>query len=869
MPRVTGLVASTAFSLCAVLALSSVASAQRLPETVIPTHYRLWFAPDFVTDTFRGTASIDVRLTQETSTFTLHAAELSFSAASVSYAGGRQTARATFDAETEMVTLTVFDAVPTGQATIDIVFTGTLNDQLHGFYLSRSNGRKYAVTQLEATDARRAFPCFDEPAFKATFDITLMVDDADVAISNGRLRTDTPGPEPGKHTLAFDRTPKMSSYLVAMLVGDFVCRDGGVDNTPIRVCATPDKLALTGFALEAAEQSLSFFNEYFGIAYPFGKMDIIGVPDFAAGAMENVGAITFRESSLLADPARASVGTLRGIASTVSHEVAHQWFGNLVTMRWWDDIWLNEGFATWLAGKPIERWKPEWNESIADVSETIRALASDSLRTTRAIRTRVDTTDQINEVFDAIAYEKTAAVLRMIERYVGEEPFRRAVSAYLRKFSYGNATGEDFWNEVTRITGKPIDRIMASFVTQLGPPLVTVTARCLDSSTELQIDQSGFPGVQATPATTTWTFPVCPETGRVGDPACLLISESRSTMSIPGCPGTPFLNTDSVGYFRSEYDPAAIRAFGDQVDGLSIAERLGLLGDEWAMVRAGRHDIGVYLDLTAAFATVESAAVVSEIASRLAFVSANLVRPADQEGFRAWIREHFGPVLEALGIPGGPGDDDDRQRRRATLIRLVGVTGGSAPVQTRARELSLAYLSDPSSVSGTLAPTILQVAAAGGDASLYGLYMGRLAQLGANPEEYYRFFGSLAFFPDQALGDRTLAFALSPDVRSQDTAALLGGLLGGKRDSTWAFIKTNWAALTHKLDGFQGLPRIVGSLGNACTAQAAGDVQAFFAEYPVPRARRALSRALERIESCAAIATRQSPALSTWLRSTP
>ena len=868
MPRVTGLVASTALSLCAVLALSSVASAQRLPETVVPTHYRLWFAPDFVTDTFRGTASIDVRLTQGTSTFTLHAAELSFSAASVSYAGGRQTARATFDAETEMVTLAVSYAVPAGQATINIIFTGTLNDQLHGFYLSRSNGRKYAVTQLEATDARRAFPCFDEPAFKATFDITLMVDERDVAISNGRLRSDTPGPEAGKHTVVFDRTLRMSTYLVAMLVGDFVCRDGGVGDTPIRACSTPDKLALTAFALEAAEQSVQFFNEYFDMAYPFGKMDIIAVPDFAAGAMENVGAIVFRERSLLADPSSASVGTLRNIASTVSHEVAHQWFGNLVTMAWWDDIWLNEGFATWLAGKPLERWRPDWNEATAKVSGTVRALASDTLRTTRAIRTQVDTPDQINEVFDGIAYGKTAAVLRMVEHYVGEEPFRRAVGAYLRKYAFGNATGEDFWNEVTRATGKPVDRIMASFVTQVGPPLVTIQATCTGDSTEVQIEQGGFPGVTATPAGTTWTFPVCTTSG-AASPACTVISAARSSLTVLGCADTPFVNANSVGYFLSEYEPAAVRAFGNRGDALSIAERLGLLGDVWALVRAGRHDVGVYLDLAAASAGVESAAVVRELASRLAFVSTNLVPPADQEGFRAWIREHFGPVLEALGIPGGPGDNDDRQRRRATLIRLIGLTGGSAPVQTRARALSLAYLSDPSSVSGTLAPTILQVAAAGGDASLYGRYMGRLAQLGANPEEYYRFFGSLAFFPDQALGDQTLAFALSPDVRSQDTAALLGGLLAGNRDSTWAFIKTNWAALTNKLDGFQGLPRIVGSLGNACTTQAAGDVRAFFAEYPVPRARRALSRALERIESCATIATRQSPALSTWLRSTP
>jgi aminopeptidase N len=306
----------------------------------------------------------------------------------------------------------------------------------------------------------------------------------------------------------------MSSYLVALLVGDFVCKSGAAGATPIRVCATPDKIALTSFALAAAEKEVTFFNQYFGIPYPYEKLDIIGVPDFAAGAMENAGAITFRERMLLANEATASAGVLKSVASVISHELAHQWFGDLVTMKWWDDIWLNEGFATWAANKPLAAWKPEWHMDVNAATETQTALGLDALQTTRAIRTEVSTPAEINEVFDPIAYEKTAGVLGMIEAYVGPEKFRRGVSSYSRKYSAGNAAGEDFWTEMTRVTEKPVNRIMKSFVEQPGAPLLTVKTRCVGGATEVSIAQSRFVGtpVRSPRPPQHWTLPVCVKT---------------------------------------------------------------------------------------------------------------------------------------------------------------------------------------------------------------------------------------------------------------------------------------------------------------------------------------------------------------------
>ena len=858
-------------ALLALMATASAAAAQRLPSGVAPTHYTLWFAPDLERATFRGRETIDVTLQRPTTTITLNAAEIKFGSVTIDAGGRRQTARVTLDEKSEMATLTVPQTVPAGRASIQIAYTGILNDKLRGFYLSKANGRRYAVTQMEATDARRAFPSWDEPGYKATFDMSLMIDSADTAISNGAQMSDMPGPEPGKHTLVFARTPKMSTYLVAMLVGDFVCRSGSADSIPVRVCSTPDKVPLTGFALEASQQVLKFFNEWTGIKYAFGKLDIIGIPDFAAGAMENAGAITFREEDLFADPQRASLGTRKTVASVVSHEIAHQWFGNLVTMKWWDDIWLNEGFATWMANKPLAAWHPEWQTELDEVEETQAAVSTDALRATRSIRTKVETPDEINEVFDRIAYEKTASVLRTIENYVGPELFRKGVGSYLRKYSFANAAGEDFWTEVARATGKPVDRVMKPFVEQAGVPAVKIDTQCQGSATNVALHQERFVTLGGAPpsASPVWAVPVCFKTGP-GTQQCNLLERRDQTVSLPVCSANVFGNANGRGYYFSEYPPDKVLAIARTAHGsLAPAERLTLLGDEWWMARAGRHDIGVYFDIASVHAADEAPSVIEQIGRSLASAHDAIVQPSDAPRFEEWVRRRFGPELMTLGMPGSASESDDRQSRRATLLSLVGVTGNSPDVQRQARDLALKYVADPMSVPPTLASAVLNVAAYGGDAMLYDLYFAQLPKLTGKPEEYYRFFNALSSFRDPALVQRTLRFAISSDVRTQDTATLIGGLLGrtSSQDAAWAFVKENWDTLTKTLGIFQGIPRIAGAVGAFCTREKRAEVEQFFKEHPVPAAGRALRQAFERIDSCVELKERQAPAASTWLTS--
>ena len=858
---------------CALLSTVTAVSAQRLPDTVVPEHYSLWFAPDLQNATFRGRETISVQLKAATREITLHAAEITFGEVTVTAGGRTQPARVTPNEQREMATLTVPQPLPVGPAQIQITYTGILNDKLRGFYLSKANGRNYGVTQMEATDARRAFPSFDEPVYKATFDISLMVDAADNVISNGRQLSDTPGPEAGKHTLTFSRTPKMSTYLVAMLVGDFVCREGKSDSIPVRICATPDKLNLTQFALEATEYQLAFYNRYYGIRYPVEKLDIIAVPDFSAGAMENFGAITFRERLLLADPERASLAVRKNIAGVISHEIAHQWFGNLVTMKWWDDIWLNEGFATWMANKPLAEWRPEWHVELDDVDDTFAAKATDSLRATRPVRMDVETPDEINQVFDAIAYEKGSSVLRMVETFVGPENFRKAVASYLQRYSYSNAAAEDFWTEVTRVTGKPVDQIMRTYIDQAGIPVVQARTSCSNNQATVTLTQERFNGTPgAVPASAnSWNIPVCFAAGNGGAPRCEVMTQKTQTFTFQGCSAsTPLLaNANSSGYYFVEYAPEAARALARTATTLTPAERVGLLGDEWWMARSGRHDIGVFLDVAAAMSSDTSSAVTAQIAQRLSYAGEYLVPQEQRARFEQWVRERFAPELQKIGFPGGARDSDELQSRRATLLALVGVTGNSPDVQRQAREAALRYIDDPNALPGTLVQTVLQVAALGGDAALYDRYVAQLRKPGLAPEEYYRFFNTLAWFREPALVTRTLQFALSNDVRTQDTGTLIGQALTrqASRDAVWQFTQQQWPTLTAKLGTFQGIPTIAASLQAFCSTQRATEVRQFFQRNPVASADRTLNQSVERIETCAAVAQRQSAPLAAWLAS--
>jgi aminopeptidase N len=857
-------------------AFGALGRAQQLPQTAVPEHYDIHLTPDFATDAFQGEVAVSVRLAQPAASITLHAAEIAFVRTTITAGGSTQTAAVTLNPHEETATLAVPREIPAGAATINIQYTGILNDQLRGFYLSRANQRKYAVTQMEATDAPRAFPCFDEPAMKATFSVSATIDARDTAISNGRIMSDTPGPGTGKHTLRFATSPKMSSYLVALAVGDWSCASGSADGIPIRACATPDRKDQLAFALESAEFAMRYYNRYFTIKYPFEKLDLVAVPDFAAGAMENPGAIFFRDRTLLVDESRGTTGVNRQIVAVdIDHEMAHQWFGDLVTMQWWDDIWLNEGFATWMERKPLRESHPEWNPQLEEERETETAMAIDALDSTRAIRTHVETPAEINQVFDAIAYQKTGAVVRMIEGYVGADAYRAAINLYLKKFAYGNATGEDYWTTIAGATGKPVDGILSSFVTQKSMPLLGVKTSCTGGSTRVELTQQ--PLSSSVPPSTTWQIPVCLKhaagargDGKTETGACEILSKSSQTVTLEGCSPWVFANPDSTGYYRTSYSSKDLDALGGalQRGALTPLEQTSLLDDVWQLVRLNRQNIAGFLSLSDQIFHGPLSGSISTAADRVNYISDHFIDDRTRPAFEQWVRRTLGPLADKLGYAPGPQEQESDERRevRSRVLYTLGYAGRDANALNEARRRVDILLGNAGTIDASLLGTFLDLAAINGDASLYDRYLAQMKRLNQSRQFEYR--GALTYFSDPALQKRTMEYALSPDIRTQDSPYVISGLLDRPWSShgAWEDLKSHWDQIQASLGVFQGLPRIAGHLNNFCDQPTRDDIGRFFQAHSIFAIDRQVRQSLETIDRCIQTKMQQEQNLSGFLR---
>ncbi|HLK06227.1 MAG TPA: M1 family aminopeptidase, partial [Candidatus Acidoferrum sp.] len=788
--------------------------------------------------------------------------------ATVTSGGATQKADVTLDAAKEMATLTVGKEIAAGPAEVRIKFTGILNDKLRGFYLSQTKKRRYAVTQFEATDARRAFPSFDEPAYKATFQISLVIDKGDTAISNGSIEADTAGPGDGKHTLKFTTTPKISTYLVAMMVGDFVCREGAADNIPVRVCAVPEKAELTGFALEAAQDILKYYDKYYSVKYPFKKLDIIAFPDFAAGAMENVGAITYRETLLIIDDKAASVDAHQAVADVLAHEMAHQWFGDLVTMKWWDDIWLNEGFATWMAWKPVETMKPDWLEDQQEIQQTGGALSNDAIASVRAIRANAETPGDIQALFDGVAYGKAASVLRMVEAYVGPDVFQKGVNAYLEKHSYGNATAEDFWNQVTATSGKPVDKIMKSFTEQSGAPYVTVSSACSGGKTQVTLTQERYFADAAkmnAGSKELWQIPVSLRAAGSKEAVQKLLTERKQTFELPGCAAWVYANAGGRGYFRSGYDAATLAKMSGELETTFTAgERIHFLGDVWTQVRAGRLPIGDYLATLEKMQGERSRHVVGVMMGRLGEIHDRIAAPEDRVKFEAWVRKLLAPIAADLGDEPVAGESDSRRAMRADVFGVLAQIGREPKLLAKAKSVADQYMKDPNSVEAALAGNALAIAALDGDEALYDKYLAKLKTAQA-PEEYYSYFGALGAFPQEELVKKTFEFALGPDVKNQDLFVLFGPIGNPPtQQAGWELFKKNFPAILKKVDAPDAV-QLAAVTGVFCDAKLRDDSQEFFATQKLPGSERLLRNGKDTANACIELRGLQQKNLAAYL----
>jgi len=832
----------------------------RLPRSVIPSRYDLTIEPDLEAATFSGTEAVTVEVHERIDEVVINALDLEIDNGWLSNGAGTriEVSGIAFDEELQRATLGLADPADPGSWTLHLAFRGELNDQLHGFYRSTyadDDGEIHtiATTQFEAADARRAFPCWDEPDLKAVFAITLIVPDGLAAISNGpEVEREDLGNE--RIRVRFAETMSMSTYLVAFVVGRLECSDPvDADGVPIRVVYVPGKGHLAKFALDAAVYSMWFFTDYYGLPYPDRKVDMIALPDFAQGAMENTGCITYRESLLLVDPEQATQPELENIADVVAHELAHQWFGNLVTMRWWNGIWLNEAFATFMALVTVDAWRPDWERWSSFARANTSAKEVDALHATRAIEYPVHSPNDTAGMFDVLTYQKGAATLRMLDRYLGGDEFRDGIRLYLQRHAYGNTETHDLWNALEEASGEPVRRIMDQWIWQGGYPLLTVSP----DDEGVRIAQRRFLADGADDITT-WDVPL-----RVRE----LGGEERSVLVPAGGVGSPadpdaavVANAGASSFVRVRYDGDLLDRLTGRLSEVSPLERYGLVDDHWAAVSSGAADASAFVRFTAGFEDEDDLAVWQALLAGLGWCD-RFVEGEARERFRSFVRGLVAPAMDRLGWEAREEDADLTRALRGALLQGLGVLGADPNAEAAAREFEgEARAGKP--VDPALAAAAVNVVAVAGDADDYERFWEAYRDA-PTPQEQLRYLIALPLFRDPALMDRTLAATLGDDIRSQN-APFVVAFAGTNRDlgpRSWNFLTEHWDELVSRFPSSLTI-RMVDGVRFLSRPDDVAAAAAFFERHPIPQSAKTLQQMLERQRVAAALRERATPDLT-------
>ena len=836
-----------------------------LPETARPSKYRIKLQPDLKNFTFDGEQSVDLLILEATSTIVLNSIDLEISNTTLHANGTTLTSKSvTIDKDAETATLDFGETIQPGDARLEMVFTGELNDKLMGFYRSEYTSqdgetRYLATTQFEPTDARRAFPCWDEPAKKATFEVTLVFSDEYQAVSNTPV-VEEAVPGPGLKSVRFAETPIMSTYLLVFIVGNLTSiEERAAGGTTVGVWTTPGKEDQASFALDTSVKLLSYFNEYFGIPYPLPKLDHIAIPDFAAGAMENWGAVTYRETALLVDPDNSSAGTRQRVAEVIAHEMAHMWFGDLVTMEWWDDLWLNESFASWMGNKAVDWLFPEWEMWTQFVNmDTNRALSLDGLKNSHPIEQAVKNPAEVSQLFDAISYSKGASVIRMLENFLGEESFRKGLNRYLSSHMYDNARTEDLWSALETESGRPVTAIMDSWVKQMGYPVLQVESDRTGGQTTLSVTQERFVydrllgdgGPDSDSDNEVWRVPVSASQG--SEESAVTVMDGRQTqIDVPGSgDGWVKLNPLQTGFFRVNYSTEDWQRLVPAIESLELhaTDRLGVQNDAYALSRAGLLPVTQFLSLAQAYKNEGDASVWSDLASNLRDIEQLISDEAIHPAYQGFAREIFGPAARKIGWEPKSGEGHLDALLRSTVLSQAG-SYHDPDVTAQASERFQKYLQDRETLAPNLRGVVFALAAQSGGKDVYDQIWGLEGETDL-AEEKIRLLMSLTRFQRPELLNSTLADSLSAKVRSQDSITLVAGVAANPkgRDLAWEFVKDNWAEFDRRYGGGGfGLMRLVSICSHFNSQEKADEVDSFFAEHPAPAAERTIRQALERV----------------------
>jgi puromycin-sensitive aminopeptidase len=845
----------------------------RLPRNVVPEKYEIKIEPDLVNFRFDGEELIHLTVAEPVREIILNALELELADAFVTNNQQKKiAAQIRLDEANERAVLSFPEQLEAGSWKLNIKFKGILNDKLHGFYRSTykdpdGNTKVIATTQFEATDARRAFPCFDEPDFKAVYRVTLIVDRHLTAISNAKIRAEKLLPS-GKKVVRFNDTMKMSTYLVAFIVGEFEATEiVDADGTPVRIWTRPGQLHLAKFAEGIAVHALTFFNHYYGLKYPGDKLELIAIPDFAFGAMENLGAVTFRDTALLVDEKTASHAELERVADVVAHEIAHMWFGDLATMSWWNGIWLNEAFATFMEMLAVDSWKPNWKRWESFGVSRAQAFDTDGLRATRTIEFPVKRPEEAQGMFDVLTYQKGASVLRMLEQFLGTEPFRRGISLYLSKHKYANTETTDLWDAIEESTKEPVRQMMDSWIYQEGHPMITVES--VNDGKALRLSQQRFMyfGENAPGKDTLFHVPIMLK-ARTADGLTekkVILTEQSTTVELPGKLEWVVVNAGGHGFYRVRYGADLLKTITNNINQFAPIERFNLVNDSWAAVLAGLMPLKQYLDMIRLFIEERDKNVWTVILGSLQYLNrltADGKNTKTFEPLQKLTRMLFDKAYKRFGWENKPHEDELTKQLRGMIIGALGTLGEDQKVQEQASELFERYLNDRSSVSTDISPALVTIMAHTGSDDRYSRFVHEF-KTASTPQEEDRFMYALAVFPHASLLKRTLAKTLNGEVRTQNAPYLVRQVMLNPfgREVSWTFLNENWpkiketfpeVSITRMFEGVTGL------VENDYLPK----VTEFLKQNPVKQGQKTVAQHLEKLQVAIAFKEREKATLA-------
>lgn len=801
-----------------------------LGYNVMPESYRLKFYADLKTFKFRGEEEIEVRIKKPTRTIKINSVGLKIKTAKICVGKKEHGLKVSYNEKEGQAVLQAREPVK-GKVTLKAEFEGKNSDNLSGFYRSKyvDKGRTgyMLTTQFEPADARAAFPCFDEPEFKATFSVTIIADKGLDALSN--MPAESEAIKSNKKATQFAATPRMSTYLLYLGVGKFDYLERDFHGVKLRIITTPGKKSMSRLAMGYLERCLAFYNGYFGIKYPLPKLDLIAVPDFAAGAMENWGAITFRDTALLADYKGASIFSRQRIASVIAHELAHQWFGDLVTMRWWDDLWLNESFATFMAAKAVDAMMPEWKMMLQYFDSTIAAaLAADQYKATHPISVKVDTPAEVNQIFDRISYEKGGSVLYMLENYVGKEVFRKGLSDYLSRHKYSNATKHDLWESIGRESRKvkysgDVPKVIENWVETTGYPVVSASL----TKNGLKLEQERFL-INGRERRTTWKIPLIYS---IGDGAQRSALFYRKAMNVRLSGNEPVkINKSQAALYRVNYDDRLLERLGSALKSKTLKgqDAWGIENDLFALARSGRITVRKYIDFVMGYMADSDYPANSSIKSHLNWLDGIFFGTKFHGQIQKVNLAYNRSLIAKLGWKGREGEDSIFTMLRPSVILTLGLYGDKKAAEFA--ESGFKDILSGRNVDPNMKGSIYQLSVWNDNGSRWNS-MVKMYKSANTPEDQKRILGSLGMYRSKKLVNKALKFATSKDVRPQDIMGIPYAASGNPyaKDALVRWTISNWGMFRKRYEpGTHMMPHIVENLSMVNDKRNLNSIRHFF-----------------------------------------